>query len=197
MRLTLFLTVFYLAVLVCGKGARVTYEKIFLFYAYEIDQLNHDDKQSIGYRCTEVIDDEKGGCKDPAPDTTGDSPKPRPKYQRYGTSFNGMIDSVGDVLKNTWNSLSDADRATHKVLFDRAGQALDGVKYSRHYDHSRYIKDRLAADKPEIDVVAPEVGKDWKGDTLLYDFQLLETIKTNEEKLPDVRHKVQESLDSW
>ncbi|KAI0803396.1 hypothetical protein GGR55DRAFT_700119 [Xylaria sp. FL0064] len=262
MRLSLFFIAVYLAVLVSGKGARVAYEKIFLFYAYEIDQLNPEDKQSIGYKCTDPIDKQKGGCRDPAPGMTGDSPKPRPRYQRCmnvterpckslreflshiddkdwnkitaipganqdtptpdvegtknimmekdmdknryaawrvikdGTSFNGMIDSVGDVLKNTWNSLSDADRATHKVLFDRAGEALDGVKWSRHIDHSKYVVDHLAADKPEIKVVAPEAGKDWKGNSL-YDFQLLATIKQNEEKLPDVRDKLEASLEAW
>ncbi|KAI1278525.1 hypothetical protein F5Y07DRAFT_61830 [Xylaria sp. FL0933] len=113
-----------------------------------------------------------------------------------GTSFNGLIDSVGDVLANTWNSLSDADRATHKVLFDRAGEALDGVKWSRHIDHSKYVVEHLAADKPEIKVVAPEAGKDWQGDPL-YDFQLQETIKQNEEKLPDVRDKLEASLEAW
>ncbi|KAI1353220.1 hypothetical protein F5Y01DRAFT_313003 [Xylaria sp. FL0043] len=184
---------------------------------YEIDRLNPEDKKSIGYMRTEVLDPKTGGCSDPAPDTTGDSPEPRSKYRQCNKATpvpgedqdtptpdvegtkNIMMQKemnktrVSDVLKNTWNSLTGADRATHKVLFDRAGEALDGVKWSRYIGYFKYVVDHLGADKPEIKVVAPEAGKDWQGNPV-YDFQLQETIKANEEKHPDVRDQLEASL---
>ena len=70
MRLQRFFFLACLALGVAGKGWRVGYEKIFLWYAYQIDQLNPEDQRTIGMKCAEW-DKSKEVCKDVVPKHVG------------------------------------------------------------------------------------------------------------------------------
>lgn len=91
---------------VTGKGYRAAYEKVFLFYAFGIDQLNPEDQRVIGFKCASVIDDEKGGCNDV-----------KPKYipctavdKKYDPASKKMVETTRGC-KNLKEFLSHIDKA--------------------------------------------------------------------------------------
>ncbi|RYP72590.1 hypothetical protein DL771_004085 [Monosporascus sp. 5C6A] len=242
MKLPIFFFVAYLAAGVAGKALRVAYEKIFFFYAYQIDQLNPESERSLDFMCAEPIDVQKGGCKDvtpkyvpctavdkdrgptagklspmlegmsvqsnPTPDVEGtakhlgsqgmDQNRYAPwRVIKDGTAFNKMIEHLREVMAKTNASMTVDDYNTHKALFEGAELSLDRVHWSRHVYHSPHLMKYLADNIPGIKlVIAPVVGKDWKGaDTV--DFKLDDTINANEAAMPDIRDKLEDAYKSF
>ncbi|KAK8029610.1 hypothetical protein PG993_010901 [Apiospora rasikravindrae] len=111
---------------VAGKGLRSSYEKVFLFYAWGIDQLNPEDQRVMGIQCTEPIHFERGGCKDPVSKVEGQPPPPKYKAcdapERYYDHVNKVLVNRRRHCKNLKDFMSHIDN----IIWDSQSPVAGG-----------------------------------------------------------------------
>ena len=174
MRLTLFLSVALLALGVTGKGWRVAYEKMFLWYAYQIDQLNLEDQQTIGVRCAKW-DKPKNACADVDP-----------KYEPCKVVKTTGYDKVTKTpIKTTWPCQTVTEFLSH----------IDAKSLSP----GRFrISGGPANPTPDIEDAATQLHKEKWDDTRYHPWRVLkdggESFNVMIERVGDIIVKTKASL---
>ncbi|KAH7309535.1 hypothetical protein B0I35DRAFT_482297 [Stachybotrys elegans] len=140
MRVHVWCILAYLTAGVLGKGYRVSYEKIMMFYAYRIDQLLPEDQWTIGVVCSQKTDKMYRVCSDP--------PKPEtPKYERPRVKDKGYEAGVPyERPERSWN-------------FNEFAGALDNKKY---LSPGSWLLPGGAADQHKLDFDMDQVAAKFK-----------------------------------
>ncbi|KAK2010344.1 hypothetical protein LZ32DRAFT_619917 [Colletotrichum eremochloae] len=175
MRLALFLLWACITAVVAAKGLRVGYEKVFLYYAWKIDQTNPEAERTIGIRCAEVLDLNKGGCKDPEKPTDPKDP-PKQKYipcqyesKKFDRVQNKLVVTMepcvtlrhfmSHIDNKDWNKKtpipgSQADQATEAPDVDKTAMNIN----AENMDQNRYLAWRVIKDGTSFNRMIEDIG---------------------------------------